>query len=384
MKVLQVVKTSKGANWAFEQAKCINANGIEIVTILPDNNGDIVKKYIENNMKIYIVDVSLPIRKMWSYFKNKKKIQEIVNKEKPDIIHIHFVTNIIMFRLALKKSKIPRLFQVPGPLHLESTFFRKLDTYTANEYDYWAPSCKRSEQLYELEKIPKSRLFLAYYGGAGGKNIDNFSSNNNILHKEYNIPKDKILIGMVSYFYKPKYYLGQKRGIKGHEDFIDAINILNKANDNITAIIIGGPWGNSQKYQDKVKKYAQSKNLKNVIFTGFRNDIKKIYKELDIVVHPSHSENLGGAAESLAAAVPTITTDVGGFPDIVIDNETGYLCKPKNPKMLAEKIQLMIDDMQKAKKMAISGQEKVRDMLDINNTSREIINIYNKMIGDNN
>ena len=244
MKILQIVKTSDGANWSFLQAQWLFNNGVEIITILPSDKGIIADKYIKNGMKIIVGDFSLPIKKPWEYFKRKKRLLKIIEEEKPDIIHFHFVTNILFGRLALKKVKIPRLFQVPGPLHLENNLIKRIEIGLSNKYDYWAPSCIYSMRIYQ-KYINKDRIFLAYYGGGGGNSINEYSKEN-ILHEQYNITNDKILIGMVSYFYKPKYYLGQTRGIKGHEDFIDAISILNKKYNNIVAIVIGGPWGNSK------------------------------------------------------------------------------------------------------------------------------------------
>lgn len=375
MKILQIVKTSDGANWAFEQAKKLTDIGVEVITILPDENGRVAKKYLDNNMKIILGDFSLPIKKPWTFFSKKRQLLQIIENEKPDIIHFHFVTNILFGRLALKNNKTPRLFQVPGPLHLENKLIRLIEIKLANRDDYWAPSCVYSTNIYK-KYIDEKRLFLAYYGGYGGNSIKEYKKSNKI-HDEYVISNKTKIIAMVSYFYKPKYYLGQMRGIKGHEDFIDAFSILNKKHNDLLAVVVGGPWGNSQKYEEQVKKYAKKKNVKNIIFTGFRNDVKDIYKEFYIAVHPSHSENLGGAAESLAAGVPTISTNVGGFPDIVIDGCTGYLCEPKNPNSLAEAIEKMLSDESKANMMALEGQKKVKQLLDINNTSKRIYEIYN-------
>lgn len=329
-------------------------------------------------MKIIIGDFSLPIKKPWMFWKRKKEFLKIINNEKPDLIHFHFVTNILFARLALRKSKIPRLFQVPGPLHLENKIIRKIEIKLAKENDFWAPACKLSKSIYE-KYVDKNKVFLAYYGGYGGKAIKNYT-NTNILHKEYKICENQKIIGMISYFYKPKYYLGQTRGIKGHEDFIDAISILNKKYSNLVAFVIGGPWGKSTRYMKKVKKYAKKRNVNNIIFTGYRNDIKEIYQEFDIAVHPSHSENLGGAAESLAAGVPTVATNIGGFPDIVINNCTGFLCEPKNPNSIAEKIEKVLKNEEKAKKIGYEGKKRVEKILDINNTCDNIFNIYNSIL----
>lgn len=377
MKILQIVKTSEGATWAYNQAVELKRKGIEIVTIIPDKDGKIAKRYIDNNMKIIVGDYSLPVRRPWKYFKMKKSLLKIIEEEQPDLIHFHFVTNILFARIALRQCKIPRLFQVPGPLHLENKLIRFIEIKLANENDYWAPACKFSRDVYK-KYVSDEKVFLAYYG----VDIDSFIGNytiSNKLHNEYKI-KNKLIIAMVSYFYKPKYYLGQTRGIKGHEDFIDAINILNTKYNDLVAIIIGGPWGNSEKYEQRVKNYAKKKNINNIIFTGFRDDIKDIYKEFDVAVHPSLSENLGGAAESLAAAVPTVSTNVGGFPDIVINGKTGFLCKPHNPDDLANAISKALDNMSNAKKMAKEGQKLIVSLIDVKNTSQVIFDIYKKII----
>ena len=381
MKILQIVKTSEGANWAFEQAKTLKERGIEIVTVLPDLKGRVAKKYIENNMKIIVLDCSLPINTPWIFFKRKRQIKDMIEKEAPDIIHLHFVTNVLMFRLILRNNTIPRLFQVPGPLHLESKIFKNIEILTATKQDYWAPSCNMSKQIYnESIKVNNSNVFLAYYGGYGGKTTELYQESQGILHKEYNISNNDIIIAMVSYFYKPKWYLGQTRGIKGHEDFIDAIEILNKKYNNITALVIGSAWSGAEKYQKQVIEYAKNKNIKNIIFIGFRSDLKKIYKEIDIVVHPSHSENLGGAAESLAAEVPTIATNVGGFPDIVINDKTGYLCEKENPQSIVENIYKILENKEKSIKLAKQGKQYVKKLLDIENTTKQIIKIYNEIL----
>ena len=379
MKVLQIVKTNKGANWAFNQAKWLHDNGVEIITVLPEINGGMAEKYKESGMKIEKGDFTLPVSKPWEIIEKSRSIREIVNRIQPDLIHSHFVTNIMMLRIALKNINVPRLFQVPGPLHLENCLFRNAEIYLSNSNDYWAGACKKTRDMYLGAGIPKDRTFLAYYGGYGGESCNEYENANNILHNEYNIPNNKILVGMVSYFYKPKAHMLQFRGLKGHEDFIDAIAIARKSDPRIIGVIVGDAWGSSFKYVQKVKKYALKKCENNIIFTGFRNDMKKIYRELDIAVHPSHSENLGGPAESLAAGVPTISTNVGGFPDIVINNQTGYTVEPKNPKELANRIISMISDRNQKESMAICGGKFVRELLDINNTASNIMRIYEKI-----
>lgn len=380
MRVLNIVKTNFGAAWAFDQAKYLHEHGVEIINVLPNDREGFAQNYLSCNMRVISADLSLPVLRPWKIFKRIKDIKNIVKNEKPDIIHCHFVTNILMLRIALRNSKVFRLFQVPGPLHLESGFYRRLELFLSNKYDFWGGACKKTCEIYKAEGIAEDRVFLTYYGGYGGEKCSLYPESKNILHTQFDLNKNDALIGMVSYFYKPKKYLLQKRGIKGHEDFIDAMKIVIKQYPDAKAIIIGGPWGSSHKYEALIKEYAKKQCGDSVIFAGFRRDIKDIYREIDVAVHPSHSENLGGAAESLAAGVPTVSTNVGGFPDIVIDGETGYTVSAKKPEELATVIIKMLNDNEKAEKMALKGQELVRSLLDIENTGNNMLSIYNKIM----
>ena len=384
MRVLQIIKTNEGATWAFRQAKWLFDNGIDIITVLPTLEGGIAEKYKAHGMKTIMEDCTLPVKHPWKLFERAKKVQRLVEKTKPDIIHCHFVTNIMMVRLALRRSTIPRLFQVPGPLHLENILFRNAELIVSQSNDFWAGSCKNTCDIYLNSGVNRNKIFLTYYGNCDGNVKDEYLMSQGILHKEYGISQDKILVGMVSYFYKPKVHLLQTSGLKGHEDFIDAIALVREKYPSVVGVVIGGAWGNAYKYVEKVKKYAVDKCKEGIIFTGFRSDIKDIYRELDIAVHPSHSENLGGAAESLAAGVPTISTNIGGFPDIVIDGVTGYTVKIKSPDSIATAIITMIENPEKAKVMSENGKQVVSKLLDIATTGKAILNVYNKILLEDN
>ena len=378
MKVIQVVKTNRGATWAYNQAKCLQNMGIDIVTVLPDDISGYAKLYKENGLRIIKGEWSLPISKPWSIMKKTKEIKSVIKKEKPDLIHLHFVTNVFMVRIALHNDKTPRLFQVPGPLHLENRLFRFLDKLLSTSADYWAGACEKTCSIYKNLGISRNRIFLAYYGTFKNEFCDIKPSRK--LHKEYGLSEDSKIIAMVSYFYKPKKYSGQKRGLKGHEDYIDALKQVLEKHADVVPMIIGNAWDRSEKYEQEVINYAKKVLGDKIIFTGYRKDIQEIYSEIDIAVHPSHSENLGGAAESLAYGVPTISSNVGGFPDIVKPYETGLLVNPKDPDDLAKAINWMIEHPEEAKKMGNKGKVLVRKMLNIEETSTKIYKIYKKIV----
>lgn len=378
MKVLQVVKTNRGATWAFNQAKHLQDLGVEMITVLPDSNEGYAAKYKELGMEVIEGDWGLPVTRPWKFFAKRKEVKATVKKISPDIIHLHFVTNVLMCRLALRSDRTPRFFQVPGPLHLENKLTSFAERHTATKADYWGGACKKTCAVYRNKGISKERVFLTYYG-VPQKEMG--QTNRGKLHKEFSIPEKSLIVAMVSYFYKPKKLLGQTRGLKGHEDFIDAMKIVMEKHQDITPVIVGNAWDGAVDYEKTVREYAKEKLGDRVVFTGYRSDVYEIYPEIDIVVHPSHSENLGGAAESLMLGVPTISSDVGGFPDIVLPGKTGCLAKAKNPEDLAEKITWMIENREKAKEMSLNGQQLVRELLDLKNTAGQVFKAYSKILG---
>src|ERR1044072_2987725 len=128
------------------------------------------------------------------------------------------------------------------------------------------------------------------------------------------------------------------RGLKGHEALIDAAAILREQGHDIACVFVGGPWGASAVYERRLRDYATARLGDRGIFLGTRSDVADLYRGFDLAVHPSHSENVAGAAESLPLGVPTVATDVGGFPDLVIEGETGWLAPAQSPAALAAKI----------------------------------------------
>lgn len=369
MKVLHLLKTSEGGQWALRLMKELKNYGVEVHVALP-YGGSLMTQYAEAGIITHEYNCSLK-----GIIKSIKDLRKIVDEVRPDIIHSHFVITTIIMRLALRRDPIPRIFEVPGPLHLEHFHTRWIDPFLAQSNDYWIATCSWTRNRYLKSGIKEDRIYLTYYGSE----ISHLKYQKGLLRKEFNIPNDAFVVGMVAYMYAPKRYLGQKRGLKGHEDFIDAISILQKKYSDIIGICVGGAWGGAEDYERKVKEYAKSKNVK-IIFTGTRKNVGDLYQDLNCVVHPSHSENLGGAGESLMLGIPTIATNIGGFPDIVIDGTTGLLVNPKRPEEIASAIERYYVNPDIAQSYAKNGQAYVMDLLDVKNTSKKVFDFYEDIL----
>jgi len=185
-----------------------------------------------------------------------------------------------------------------------------------------------------------------------------------VSRQDLGLDTDAPVVGMVAYMYAPKRLLGQRVGLKGHEDLIDAMTIVREQDPRVRVVFVGGAWGGAHRYEQRVRDYARRRLGPDALFLGDRGDVAALYRHFQVAVHPSHSENLGGAAESLLLGVPTVATSVGGFPDLVEDGATGLLVPPHSPTSLARAISTLLSDEPAARKMARAGQRHTRALLD--------------------
>ncbi|WP_265562413.1 glycosyltransferase family 4 protein [Sphingomicrobium arenosum] len=373
MKVLQLIKTTRGATWALRQVRELVKLGHDIHVALPDEDGH-AQAYRDVGASVHVLPVDVAHdRNPLNMVRRALGLRRLVKRLRPDIVHSHFLGITLTMRLGLRGIDVPRLFQVPGILHLERGLTRIGEKVIATKRDYWAASCALTRRIYEGQGIAPERVGLAYYPTdfAGVEPRKGTGA----LHEELGLDSDTRLIGMVAYAYAPKKWLGYERGIKGHEDLIDAIAILRERGHKVHGVFVGGAWVGAEQYFEDIKAYGAAKLGAHGSFLGTRHDVADLYPDIAVAVHPSHSENLGGAVESLALGRPTVATDIGGFADVVVPGVTGWLARAKDPADLADKIEQALGDP-RAEEMALAGRNLVIEKLDSPRAARQLSDIY--------
>ena len=109
---------------------------------------------------------------------------------------------------------------------------------------------------------------------------------------------------------------------------------------------------------------AESEINGNVVYCTDRSweDAMRIIKSSSIVVVPSRMESLPTTVkEAFFLNVPVIGTNVGGIPELITNNETGILVPPENPRKLADAVNELLSDKEKAEKLATNGNVFVKN-----------------------
>lgn len=353
--------------------------GIDVHVALPPG-GPMIDRYRRIGSSVHPLAVELPVRRPRRWPAVLSGLRQLVDSIEPDLVHVHNVGAAVAMRAALgKRHAVPRLFQVPGPLHLEHLPSRRLELASAGSADSWLASCEYTRRLYEAAGVPEERLGMSYYG----TEVAAYSQgrpDRGYLRAELGVANETKIVGMVAYMYAPKRYLGQRRGLKGHEDLIDAVALGLQDRRDIVVVFIGGAWAGATSYERMVRSYGKERCGDRAFFLGSRADVAQLYGDIDVAVHPSHSENVGGAVESLLAAVPTVATAVGGLPELVRPGETGWLVPPRNPSRLRDAIASVLDNHAHAKRLALRGRGLATYLFDVRRTANEVAECYERIL----
>jgi glycosyltransferase involved in cell wall biosynthesis len=380
MRVLHVVKTADGADWAAEQAAELVKLGVEVHVALPRAQGRTVQKWVDGGAVVHIAPTDLPIRSPWSLPATMRGLRDLVSSVRPDLIHSHFFGSTVLLRLALGANHgIPLLFQVPGPLHLEHRFWRTADLSTAGSCDSWIASSRCILAHYQAAGVSEDRLYLSYYGT---RTRACPMARAGLLRKRYGIADHMKIVGNANFIYPPKWYLGQRVGLKAHEDVIDALGLVVRQRPDVMGVLIGGTFTGSQSYERRLQARASAVGSGRILMTGYvpLEEIRRMWPDFDVAVHVPTSENCGGVIEPMLAGVPTIAGRVGGLPEVVIDGLTGKLVGIRDPHELARAVLNVLDDQEHYRGLARVGRNLVGTMFGVQRTAREVFEIYGHIL----
>jgi len=127
--------------------------------------------------------------------------------------------------------------------------------------------------------------------------------------------------------------------IKGVDVFLSAAEQVAAALPDVRFVVIG-----DGELRGALESLARERKLSGrVRFTGFRNDMARIYGSLDLSVLSSRHEGLPVALlESVASGCYVVATRVGGVPDLLRSERIGLMVAPDNARALAAGIQRVL------------------------------------------
>ncbi|MEW6162047.1 MAG: glycosyltransferase [Nitrospirota bacterium] len=289
------------------------------------------------------------------------KMVSLLNREKFNIINTHSSSDSWVATIAAKispnKPKIIRTRHLSTPI--SNSFLSRLI------YDILPDALVTTgesirERMINYNRFDASKIYLIPTG------IDLKQFDPARVRRAFYT--DCFSVGMV----------GVLRSWKGHRYFLEAIPIILKQIPDAYFYIVGdGPQ------RENITNLIKKLNLQEkVVLLGHREDIPEIMASLDVIVHPSYANE--GVPQSILQAMamekPVVASDAGSIKEVVINKETGFLTKPKNPEQLAEKVIELYKHPEYKKEFGKKGRKLVGENYSLEDMLDKIESLYKKLL----
>ena len=157
---------------------------------------------------------------------------------------------------------------------------------------------------------------------------------------------------------------------KGIEYFIKAASLIYKQVPNTMYLLVGAKYKSHFHYNQLIEKELMLSGVpKNkFVFTGPVSDVENFYSAMDVKLITSVPKSEGTtttAMEAMACGIPIVATDVGAVNEVVKNDVTGFVVKPRCPKSIAQAtIKLLKDDFLR-KKMSKKARKTAELLYDV-------------------
>ncbi len=149
--------------------------------------------------------------------------------------------------------------------------------------------------------------------------------------------------------------LGATTPEKGQDLALAALDLLANKVPLTLMVFAGGESG----MPDAELIHSASPDRARIIRLGSIENLTSFFPALDLFIMPSKAEGLGSSALwAMAYGLPVVATRVGGLPEIVVENETGWLIPPGSPQALADAILLASRDREKLVQFGRNGRKR--------------------------
>ncbi len=279
--------------------------------------------------------------------RNAKRLAKIIDKNKIDIIHMHWGKDLSLAAFAKAFSK-----RKPALVYTRQMMItrRKDDLYHNFLYKQMDLMLTITKELEILCKkyIPRcaDKITTLYYGvKAPAKFLDKSA----VLQQRQQLAfsADDFIVGLI----------GRLEQSKGQHLLIDAIRQAKDNKQTIRGLIIGHEMNPG--YRDQLRQQAaKSAILAQIKFQDFTNQPQQLMQLCDCIVLASDQETFGLVLiEAMRAGVAVIGSNSGGVPEIIEHEKNGLLFEPENANSLYQQIEKYYLNPDFTLKMARQGKQ---------------------------
>jgi len=286
------------------------------------------------------------------FVKGTLQLLRLIHKIKPDVVHLHSSIAGAAGRLcrALMHSRIPVVYTPNGLAftYEENRFkrriFKEAERYLSCLCDAIIAVSQAEQETMRQLGIPPHKVVLIHNAiplpeeATGERRLN--------ARRSLGLPEEATVVGAMGRLAHPKLPL----------DFVKAIAYLAPRFKHVSGVWIG----DGELFGETVS-YAERLGIdRHIHITGWRTDALDLLPAFDIFVFVSCAEGMPySLLEAAGTGLPCVATDVAGVRDVIRDGVEGFVVPPRDPRALAEKILILIEDCDLRRRMGQAARQRV-------------------------
>lgn len=290
------------------------------------------------------------------------KIAEVADREKLQIIHVHYaIPHAICALLAKQMAKTD--FKIVTTLHGTDITVLGQDSSLKKAIQF---GIEKSDEVTAVSNALVDETHLLITPMKPIRTVYNFIDEriyykmdaNHQLKADFGVKEDEKVIIHVSNF----------RPVKRVKDVIESFQKITEMIPAKLLLVGDGPE------MGKISQMVDERHLtKQVLFLGKQENLEELYAISDLLLLLSEKESFGLVAlEAMACGVPCVGTNTGGIPEVIENGRTGYICEVGDIDMISSMSLKILQDDELHWQFSKAGIKRARTQF----SSGKILNQY--------
>jgi N-acetyl-alpha-D-glucosaminyl L-malate synthase BshA len=135
--------------------------------------------------------------------------------------------------------------------------------------------------------------------------------------------------------------------------------------------------------RESTERHAEALGVEaRVEFVGDQEYIADLLPAADVFLLPSQHESFGLAAlEAMSCGVPVVGSRIGGLPEVIEHEQTGFLCDPNDVDCMKAIVLGLFKDDTLRRRIGQAARERAERLFNRDRIVAQYVDVYRRLLG---